>query len=122
MVMELSEQLEARGSWLKLDWGPRRQNEEADALTNEQFGGFREDLRIHLDPPGSAVDSAHGDPRSGGGMLRELEEKKLQRKASRHAAKEAKKRRKAAKDSLKEREFERRASRSELRDIFRACD
>ena len=50
MVMELSEQLEARGSWLKLDWGPRRQNEEADALTNEQFGGFREDLRIHLDP------------------------------------------------------------------------
>ena len=103
MVM-LSEQLEARGSWLKLVWALRRQNEEADALTNEQFGGFREDLRIPLDPQ-KAKWIVHTEILElGGGMLRELEEKKLQRKASRHAAKEAKKRRKAAKDSLKERD------------------
>ena len=40
----------------------------------------------------------------GGGMLWGLREKKLQRKAGRHAAKEAKKRRRAAKDSLRERD------------------
>ena len=50
VVMELSEQLEARGSWLKLAWVPRQQNEEADALSNEQFDGFDMDKRIHLSP------------------------------------------------------------------------
>ena len=50
VVMELSEQLEARGSWLKLAWVPRQQNEEADASSNEQFDGFDMDKRIHLIP------------------------------------------------------------------------
>ena len=102
--MELSEQLEARNSWLKIDWVPRHQNEEADALTNEQYGGFREDLRINLDPGGIKWIILTEILELGGGLLKELEAKKLLRKAGRHAAKEAKKRRKLAGETLKERD------------------
>ena len=35
---------------LSLQWVPRLQNEEADALTNEDFTGFDPKLRIHVDP------------------------------------------------------------------------
>jgi hypothetical protein len=35
---------------LSLLWVPRLQNEEADALTNEDFSGFDPKLRIHVDP------------------------------------------------------------------------
>ena len=104
MVMELSEQLEARRSWLKLDWVPRHQNEEADALTNGEYGGFRPELRIDLDPGKIKWIILTEILELGGGLLRELEAKKLLRKASRQAAKEAKKRRKLAGETLRERD------------------
>lgn len=46
VLMELSEQLRTRHVALSVVWRPRDENEEADALTNERFGGFRPELRI----------------------------------------------------------------------------
>ena len=47
--MELSEQLRRRNLLLSVTWRPRDENEEADALTNENFGGFNEALRINFE-------------------------------------------------------------------------
>ena len=49
ILAELAVQLRRRGMGLKLQWAPREQNEEADALTNEEFGGFSPGRRVHLD-------------------------------------------------------------------------
>eukprot|EP00438_Fugacium_kawagutii_P008249 Skav226268 [mRNA] locus=scaffold2708:264535:265680:- [translate_table: standard] len=49
VVMELALQLKEKGVELDLRWLPRRQNTEADALTNQEFGGFDNRLRIHVD-------------------------------------------------------------------------
>ena len=46
VVMELSVQLQKLGLELELGWIPRGQNEEADALTNKEFGGFDMKKRI----------------------------------------------------------------------------
>ena len=54
LLMELSEQLERRNSWLRVDWTPREQNVQADALSNEQFHEFDPGKRVALDP--AAVD------------------------------------------------------------------
>ena len=35
---------------LRLDWLPRLQNREADALTNGDFSGFNPEQRVHIDP------------------------------------------------------------------------
>ena len=103
MIMELSEQSEARRSWLKVAWVPRHQSEEADALTNGEFGGFREELRVHIDP--KMVDWVILDKmlEFGGGLVEEIvEEDLLKKKEERRASKAAKKRRKADGDSLRE--------------------
>ena len=104
MVMEFSEQLEARLSWLKVAWVPRHQNEEADALTNGEYGGFREELRVHIDP--KSVDWIILDKmlEYGGGLVKEIEEKRRKKKEEMRASKAAKKRRKAAGDSLRDRD------------------
>jgi hypothetical protein len=49
VVVELSVQLQKRGLELELGWIPRGQNEEADALTNKEFGGFDMEKRIVKD-------------------------------------------------------------------------
>ena len=49
ILMELAAQLDALGSVLSLSWVPREQNVPADALTNEEFGGFDPRLRISVD-------------------------------------------------------------------------
>eukprot|EP00974_Lingulodinium_polyedra_P047660 4574878-Lingulodinium_polyedra.AAC.1 len=46
ILTEVAAQLQMRSWDLSLEWVPRNQNEEADALTNEDFSGFRSDLRI----------------------------------------------------------------------------
>eukprot|EP00435_Cladocopium_sp_Y103_P061932 s382_g23.t1 len=46
VVMELAVQLQKLGLELELGWIPRGQNEEADALTNKEFGGFDMEKRI----------------------------------------------------------------------------
>ena len=48
VLMELSEQLRLRNIALSVAWRPRDENEEADALTNECFGAFTLERRIHL--------------------------------------------------------------------------
>ena len=47
--MEIGEQLEARNIWLDLEWVPRDQNEEADALSNMVFTGFDEKKRVEVE-------------------------------------------------------------------------
>ena len=49
LVMELSCQLGMHRLELDLSWAPRDQNEEADALTNEDFEGFSANNRIEVD-------------------------------------------------------------------------
>ena len=46
---ELAVQLRRRELQLQLDWAPRLQNEEADALTNGDFSAFRAANRIEVD-------------------------------------------------------------------------
>ena len=46
VLMELVIQLAARSLWLDLVWAPRLENTEADALTNDDFSLFNEDMRI----------------------------------------------------------------------------
>ena len=48
VLMELSEQLRIRNLLLSIAWRPRDENEEADALTNEVFGNFCPERRVHF--------------------------------------------------------------------------
>ncbi|CAE7264418.1 Abcg1 [Symbiodinium natans] len=48
VLMEVSLQLHQMNTRLMLRWVPREQNTEADALTNENFHGFREENRIDV--------------------------------------------------------------------------
>ena len=45
---ELAAQLKSRGMVLDLEWAPRDQNEEADALTNGDFSAFSPSKRIEV--------------------------------------------------------------------------
>ena len=49
LVMELSQQLKARGTELHLRWRCREENVEADDLTNQCFNKFNPALRINID-------------------------------------------------------------------------
>ena len=49
ILAELAAQLRSRGMGLRLGWAPRDQNEEADALTNGEFGAFAASRRIMID-------------------------------------------------------------------------
>ena len=46
---ELAVQLRCRNLHLDLDWVPRDQNTEADALTNDDFSGFAPERRVEID-------------------------------------------------------------------------
>ena len=89
-----------------MDWTPREQNVQADALSNEQFHEFDPGKRVVSDP--AAVDWVVLPEliEAGGGLAKELEERKEQRRKDRKSAKEAKKRRKklAAELTLKNRD------------------
>ena len=50
ILAELAEQLRIKGIELNLEWAPRDQNEEADALTNLHFTDFDPALRIDANP------------------------------------------------------------------------
>jgi hypothetical protein len=49
VLAELSAQLRSRGMSLGLEWAPRDQNEEADALTNNDFAAFNPALRVDVE-------------------------------------------------------------------------
>ena len=50
ILAELAAQLRKRAMALDLQWVPRDQNEEADALTNGAFGSLDPQRRIQIDP------------------------------------------------------------------------
>eukprot|EP00435_Cladocopium_sp_Y103_P031679 s3830_g8.t1 len=50
VLMQLAWVLHQKDLELRLDWVPRLQNREADALTNEDFTGFNKDLRVEVRP------------------------------------------------------------------------
>ena len=50
VLMRLAWELHTRGIDLRLDWLPRRQNREADALTNFDFQLFSPELRVQIEP------------------------------------------------------------------------
>ena len=50
VLMQLAWTLHCKDLELRLDWLPRLQNREADALTNGDFSGFDMDLRIEIKP------------------------------------------------------------------------
>ena len=50
VLMQLAWILHTQDLELKLDWLPRLQNREADALTNGDFSGFNPDLRVDIRP------------------------------------------------------------------------
>ena len=94
VLMEMTEQLSARDSWLGLSWVPRQQNEEADALTNACFEGFNPALRVHLDPAAIQWKVMGEMMKAGGGMLEELERLNMEKRALKQHSKEMKRRRK----------------------------
>ena len=49
LVVELAATLEAKQLLLDAAWAPREWNAEADALTNEDFSGFKEENRVPFD-------------------------------------------------------------------------
>ena len=51
MLIELAEQLRSRNLELHLDWERRDKNVDADSITNEDFTGFDEKLRVQCDFP-----------------------------------------------------------------------
>ena len=101
ILMELSEQFHERGSWLSVEWAPRQQNIEADALTNGEFGDFDPALRIHLRPEDMQWILLDEMLEVGGGMVEELRREKERKKTERAERKRAGRKRKRAGDSLR---------------------
>ena len=101
ILMELTEQLDKRGSWLSVQWAPRQQNEHADALTNGVYSDFDPNKRVPLDPGAINWALLPVMMELGGGMVEELNAQKEKKKAERKALKEdGKKKRRLAGDSL----------------------
>ena len=50
LLAELSEQLRFRNIELHLDWLPRNENQEADAITNQDFSAFSVENQLEVDP------------------------------------------------------------------------
>ena len=107
VLMELTEQLELRGSWLQVSWTPRDQNAEADALTNGHFHQFDPANRINLRPEDMSWVLLDEMLKAGGATTEELLALKAQKRALKLRSKELKKQLKKKKlpsDSLKVRE------------------
>lgn len=94
MLMELSEQLEARQSWLDLAWVPRQQNLEADALTNGDFDAFSPSLRIEVDLKSLPWVVLPEMLEAGAGMVAELDELRKGKRKARAEARARKRERK----------------------------
>ena len=104
ILMELSEQLDLRQSWLALNWAPRQQNTEADALTNGEFGDFDPAHRIDLDP--NKIDwLVLGEMiEAGGGMVEELRVAREKKRAEKAAMKKSGRKRRLAAGALRDRD------------------
>ena len=92
------EQLEVRGSWLKLAWVPRQQNEEADALTNGCFESFDPALRVALDVARMPWNVMGDMMEAGGGMIDELARHRTQKRAAKAHSRDGKRSKKNRQD------------------------
>ena len=102
--MELSEQLEQISSWLDVQWVPRDQNVEADALANGHFAGFDPEKRIEVSMKDLQFSVLPAMLETGGARLAELAKMKEQKRAERAEARQRKRARKRlAGETLKER-------------------
>ena len=100
-LLELSEQLEARGSWLKLAWAPRDQNQEADALANDHDHDSSPENRTVLDPCPMEWKVLDSMLAAWGVMVEELARIKEAKRIKRAAARESRKKKRVTKESLK---------------------
>ena len=64
-----------------MDWLPRLQNREADALTNEDFSGFSMDLRVEIKPEDLLEEQFKELLEKGGELFDEIKELRRKRKA-----------------------------------------
>ena len=83
ILMELSCQLGIRRAALHARWIPRLQNEEADALTNEDFRHFDERLRVPVDLDNLGFIVLHDLFREGEAYMQELADLKVRDKTAR---------------------------------------
>ena len=77
ILIELCHQMSLRHAALRARWIPRDQNEEADSLTNSDFGHFSMERRVHVDIQEMPFGVLHGLLAKGEDYLAELAAAKL---------------------------------------------
>ena len=82
VLMQLAWILHEMGLDLRLDWIPRLQNREADALTNLDFSGFDPDKRVHLRPEDLLEEEFKLLMEKGSALYKEIRETKAKRKSA----------------------------------------
>ena len=80
VLMQLAWTLHCKDLELRLDWLPRLQNREADALTNGDFSGFSMDLRIEVRPEELLEDQFKELMEKGSELFDEVKELRRKRK------------------------------------------
>ena len=103
VLVELCHQLQLRGAVLRANWLPRLQNEEADALTNEDFRHFDARKRVEVDLASLPFGVLPARFETGEKYLEELAAVKADGKAKEAAGHVAKRRRKAG-EALRDRQ------------------
>ena len=104
VLMELAEQLETRGSWLNVNWVPRQQNVEADALTNGEFHDFDPARRVDIRPEAIQWILLPEMMAAGGGMVKELAEERQKRREERKWRKQGGKKKRRAREALRDKQ------------------
>ena len=80
VLMQLAWTLHCRDLELRLDWLPRLQNREADALTNGDYSGFSAELRIEIKPEELLEDQFKDLMEKGAELFDEVKELRRKRK------------------------------------------
>ena len=81
VLMQLAWILHTQDLELRLDWLPRLQNREADALTNGDFSGFDPNLRVDLQPGHLLQEQFQEILAKGSDLYKEVKELRAKRKA-----------------------------------------
>ena len=81
VLMQLAWILHTQDLELRLDWLPRLQNREADALTNGDFSGFNPDLRVDVLPEHLLQAQFQEILAKGSDLYKEVKELRAKRKA-----------------------------------------
>ena len=81
VLMQLAWILHTQDLELRLDWLPRLQNREADALTNGDFSGFDPKLRVEVQPEHLLQEQFQEILAKGGDLYKEVKELRAKRKS-----------------------------------------